>query len=191
MNLVYFTVYGEIKGKERPRTKIITTKDGRQFVNTYTPEQTQTYENKIAGSYIEAANGFYFKDKPVCAIIRCYFMPPKDLKELCSRAEVSIDEIQCTKHLDGDNICKSVLDSLNKVAYDDDKQVVNIIIEKHYSTTDREYMQVTIQEVKTYTVKQLQTKAKIKKPKMNQKQEIKIFQLKELLKRLTQEVLKE
>lgn len=39
--------------------------------------------------------------------------------------------------LDCDNIAKVVLDALNKLAYNDDKQVVELIVEKYYADTPR------------------------------------------------------
>ena len=41
-----------------------------------------------------------------------------------------------TKKPDVDNIIKIVLDSLNKVAYEDDKQVVKVSLEKLYTKED-------------------------------------------------------
>ena len=42
-------------------------------------------------------------------------------------------EIFPTVKPDTDNIAKSILDSLNKIAYLDDKQVVKLEVEKYYS----------------------------------------------------------
>jgi Holliday junction resolvase RusA-like endonuclease len=41
------------------------------------------------------------------------------------------------KKPDVDNIAKSILDALNGAAYDDDKQVVALMIHKEYSDTPR------------------------------------------------------
>ncbi len=45
--------------------------------------------------------------------------------------------IRPTKTPDADNIAKSVLDALNKVAYKDDSCVVDLIVEKWYSENPR------------------------------------------------------
>jgi Holliday junction resolvase RusA-like endonuclease len=45
--------------------------------------------------------------------------------------------IRPTKTPDTDNIAKSVLDALNKVAYKDDSCVVDLIVEKWYSENPR------------------------------------------------------
>ena len=45
------------------------------------------------------------------------------------------NEIFPTVKPDTDNIAKSILDSLNKIAYLDDKQVVKLEVEKYYATS--------------------------------------------------------
>ena len=37
-----------------------------------------------------------------------------------------------TKKIDCDNLCKTILDALNGIAYDDDKQVCMLYVEKRY-----------------------------------------------------------
>ena len=37
-----------------------------------------------------------------------------------------------TKKIDCDNLCKTILDALNGIAYDDDKQVCRLYVEKPY-----------------------------------------------------------
>ena len=46
---------------------------------------------------------------------------------------------------DVDNIIKIYLDALNKIAYNDDNQVVSIICNKYYS--DRPYVEIEITEL--------------------------------------------
>ena len=42
-----------------------------------------------------------------------------------------------TKKPDLDNVAKIILDSLNKIAYDDDSQIVDLHIRKYYSDNPR------------------------------------------------------
>lgn len=51
-----------------------------------------------------------------------------------------------TKKPDIDNIAKSILDALNKLAYRDDTQVVTLHMEKHYAEDPR--VEVEIEEIK-------------------------------------------
>ena len=45
--------------------------------------------------------------------------------------------IRPTKKPDLDNVIKSILDALNKVAYHDDTQIVSLSVEKFYSDSPR------------------------------------------------------
>lgn len=47
------------------------------------------------------------------------------------------NELQCTKKPDIDNITKVVLDALNKVAYEDDTQIVEVASIKRWATEDK------------------------------------------------------
>ena len=51
------------------------------------------------------------------------------------------------KKPDSDNVAKIVLDSLNKIAYDDDKQVVELTVLKRW-TFDNERIEFEVEEVK-------------------------------------------
>jgi len=54
--------------------------------------------------------------------------------------------IRPTKKPDIDNICKIICDSLNKIAYHDDSQIVDCQVRKFYS--ERPRVVVTISEAK-------------------------------------------
>lgn len=118
------TVIGKIKGKERPR-----------FVNghTYTPIATKSYEKLIRDNYIKQCNKKH--SGAVRVEIMAYYKIPKSYTK--KRIKNILDGIEkATKKPDSDNIIKIVLDSLNKVAYEDDKQVVKVSLEKIYTKED-------------------------------------------------------
>ena len=54
-------------------------------------------------------------------------------------------EILHTKKIDCDNLAKIILDSLNGIAYEDDKQVVRLYVEKIYGEHPR--VEVELKEV--------------------------------------------
>ena len=60
---------------------------------------------------------------------------------------MATNEIRPTKKPDNDNIAKIILDALNGVAYQDDKQVVSLQVEKYYTEAD-EMVTVELQELK-------------------------------------------
>jgi Holliday junction resolvase RusA-like endonuclease len=68
--------------------------------------------------------------------ILAYFQIPKSTSNKAKKAMEST-EIRPTKKPDADNIIKIILDSLNKLAYDDDSQVVSVRLEKFYSNEPR------------------------------------------------------
>lgn len=118
------TVIGKIKGKERPR-----------FINghTYTPNATKTYEKLIRDNYIKQCNKKH--NGAVRVEIMAYYKIPKSYTK--KRIKNILDGMEKpTKKPDVDNIIKIVLDSLNKIAYADDKQVVKVSLEKLYTKED-------------------------------------------------------
>ena len=131
---VKFTVYGEPQGKGRHRTA------GR---HEYTPQNTVLYENLIQTEFRRQCGGVRFPDSAQLdmRILAFYQMPTsaskKKIRQMLNR------EIRPTKKPDWDNIGKVVADSLNKIAYRDDSQVVDSQVRKFYSNQPR--IEVTIQ----------------------------------------------
>ncbi len=125
--MIKFTIPGEPKSKLRHRT----TKQGF----TYNPKQNIEYENWVKQCY-------WVKHKQkmltgqIRAEIKAYFKIPKSTSK--KRRKLMIDEkIRPTKKPDTDNLAKIVLDSLNDLAYKDDKQVVDLRVLKYYSEEPR------------------------------------------------------
>ena len=120
---LFFTVRGEIVPKQRPRF-------GRG--RTYTPFKTVHYQTLIA---INAKAMFARPWPNPCVVqITSFFQVPKGLS---AKKKKELLSSHCMKNKDIDNVAKSVLDSLNGVAYIDDKQVVSLNISKHWSEDER------------------------------------------------------
>lgn len=58
-----------------------------------------------------------------------------------------------TKKPDIDNIAKAVLDSINRIAYKDDSQIVDLQVRKFYSENPR--VVVTIQKAETTPIEEV------------------------------------
>lgn len=130
-------VEGKIKGKARPR---FNTKTGRAF----TPGDTITYENWIKCCYQEQDGKFI--DGPVKARIEVYYKIPKSYTK--KRVQAIRDGLEMPlKKPDSDNIAKIVLDSLNKIAFDDDAQVVELIVIKRW-TEEQERIEFELEEIR-------------------------------------------
>ncbi len=135
---VEFTVLGDPQSKQRPRFARM-----GNFVRSYTPDETVKYETLVRLSYQQAGHGKL--SGAIRAIIKAYFSIPKSVskKRHGLMAENKILPITASK--DADNICKIVLDSLNKIAFDDDRQVVEIHAYKLYTENPR--VEVTLEEM--------------------------------------------
>ena len=115
---------GDPVGKGRPRFARI----GRSAVRAFTPAKTKAYETKIGLLAMSKRTGTILQG-PVSVDVVAIFKRPKRLMR--------------KKDLDGllwhqgkpdlDNVIKSVLDGLNGVIYEDDKQVVRIAATSYYS----------------------------------------------------------
>ncbi|WP_143314265.1 RusA family crossover junction endodeoxyribonuclease [Clostridium sp. HBUAS56017] len=128
-------VEGKIKGKARPRVY-----NGHAM----TPEDSVNYENWVKLCYQQQA-GKYFEG-PVRAAITAYYKIPKSYaKKRIKAIREGLEYPQ--KKPDADNIAKILLDSLNKIAYGDDSQVVELIVKKKF-TEEIERVEFEIEEVK-------------------------------------------
>ena len=112
-------------------------------VRTYTPQETASYENLIKVSYLEQLGQQKLSGALEAHIIGKFPIPKSASKR---RRGMMIDgEIHHTKKIDCDNLAKTVLDALNDIAYDDDKQVCFLQVEKIYS--ENPCVEVELKEV--------------------------------------------
>lgn len=129
-----FIFEGKPKGKERPRT---VRKNGRVW--TYTPKSTKEFEEKIRLNYLESPDIYNMPFNPknfggdIKVYIDAYFSIPKSYSD---SKKFLMENAPCTKKPDCDNIAKSILDSLNGIAYKDDSQIYEIHVTKRYSRNE-------------------------------------------------------
>ena len=71
-------------------------------------------------------------DAPLEVHIIAYYEIPKSISKK-KKQEMLEDKIRPTIKPDTDNIAKSILDSLNGIAYKDDKQIVSLKVDKYYA----------------------------------------------------------
>lgn len=132
-----FVVEGKPTGKGRPRFRRI-----GNFVQTYTPEKTSEYEKLVRIRFQNA--GGQITDKPVRVEIVALFAPPKSTRKR-DKAEMLASRVLPVKKPDCDNIAKIILDALNKIAYIDDAQVIELVVKKRYSAEAK--VNVHIEEI--------------------------------------------
>lgn len=136
---IRFTVPGLVQSKGRPRFA----RQGN-FVRSYTPEKTVEYENLVRLCYRQDYPDIRLSGA-LKATIYAYFPIPKSVskKKHAEMAENKVLPITSSKDID--NCVKAILDALNGIAYDDDRQVVELHAYKLYSDTPR--AEIEIEEI--------------------------------------------
>lgn len=133
---INFVIPGKVQAKQRPRFN-------GKFA--YTPKQTVEYENWIRTCLLDKYKGIKPFEEPLKAKIIAYYEIPKSTSKKKKQQMLNC-EIFPTVKPDTDNIAKSILDSLNGIAYLDDKQIVKLEVEKYYSQAPSTV--VMIEEIK-------------------------------------------
>lgn len=138
-------VDGEAIGKARPRATL-----AAGHIKTYTPSKSKDFEFKVAEAYRKSYGNIPPSTKPIEVCIEAHFPLLKgDYRkngEPNKRGQAKLDGTEKpTKKPDIDNLAKSVLDGLNKIAWVDDTQVVKLWVAKTYSL--EAYTIVTIIEM--------------------------------------------
>ena len=127
--IVKFTVLGEPMVKKRPRASM---RNGHAVV--YTPKDTVNYENLVRYTYQSDVGKKL--DGAIEMSVKAYFPIPKSISK--KKHEILSSETEpCLVHKDIDNVCKLLMDSINGIAFDDDKQIYKLTGEKYYSDTPR------------------------------------------------------
>lgn len=127
--IVTFMVPGNPVGKGRAKFA----RRGN-FVTTYTPEKTATYENLVKILAQEAMIDREPIQGPVTLMLNLYVTPPTSWSKKKQMAALS-GEIRPTTKPDFSNVLKAVEDGMNGVVYLDDKQIVSISGSKRYAET--------------------------------------------------------
>lgn len=126
---ITFVIPGVPVGKGRPKFA----RRGN-FVTTYTPEKTASYENLVKVKAEDAMQGRQIIDGAVSVAIHLYVTPPASWSQKKQR-EALAGNVYPTSKPDIDNCIKGIFDAMNDIVWRDDKQVVEMIVQKRYSET--------------------------------------------------------
>lgn len=129
-------VYGDPVGKDRPRFRVVSKRDGGHYVQTYTPKKTAEWEQEIGeqvGVMLARLRSAGFTQglnlpfrKRILVTMRTYVRKP---------ASAPKSEVHRTKKPDVDNYAKALLDALEKIhLIEDDKTVTDLYASKRYAS---------------------------------------------------------
>lgn len=114
------------------------------YVKTYTPKKTKDYEQELALKCLPYKPPLL----PLTSALKVtlsFAMPiPKSFSKK-KRQAILDGTLHHTKTPDCDNIIKGVLDSLNGIFFEDDKQIVSLSAQKFYNDTP--FIRIQILEV--------------------------------------------
>lgn len=133
---VAFVVPGTPVGKGRPKFA----RRGN-FVSTYTPEKTASYENLVKVKAQEAMTGIPVFAGAVVVEIALFVTPPASWSQKKQR-EALAGKIFPTSKPDVDNVIKGIFDAMNEIVWKDDKQAVDLVVRKRYCTSARAEVEV-------------------------------------------------
>ncbi|MEI6439029.1 MAG: RusA family crossover junction endodeoxyribonuclease [Alphaproteobacteria bacterium] len=125
--MITFTVPGIARGKGRPRVA----RRGAH-VALYTDAKTASYEGLVAMAAQAALAGQAPLNGPVIMTMLVRIAPPQSISKSARQAMLS-GQFAPTKKPDLDNVTKAILDGCNGVAFQDDKQVVEIYAAKIFA----------------------------------------------------------
>ena len=124
--MIDLVIHGKPVGKARPRFS----RRGNKVV-TFTPRETQIYEQNVKSLAQVAMLGKAMFEGPVKVTIKAYFAHKKKTGWHISRPDI-------------DNVVKAILDGLNGVVFADDAVVAQLVASKHYG---EERVEVQVENV--------------------------------------------
>lgn len=130
MKRLIFEIPGEPVAKGRPR---VVTLHGRNL--TYTPQKTKDFENWVKLTFVNQCRDQKL-DGAISATIHIFHAIPKSTAKKKKTIWLK-GKYPVTTKPDTDNVAKSILDSLNGLAYDDDSQIAELYVTKEYSENPR------------------------------------------------------
>lgn len=124
--------------KARPRLS--------KFGGAYTPTKTKNFEYLVKFAYYDKyEKEEMIRNTPIELEIHAYFTPTATESKSTKKYEQTLRK-NYTKKPDIDNIAKAILDALNKLAYDDDKNIISLKITKSYNNVAKTVVTIKTME---------------------------------------------
>lgn len=155
---IIVTINEKPYGKKRPRMARI-----GKFTHAYDPAENKAYARRVVQEFKKKySSSDKFKDGvPLMMIVVADFEIPAYLPKK-TQEEMRQKKLYPVKRPDIDNVSKAVMDSLNKIAYYDDQQIVGLLIIKKYEEKAQVTFRITdelevMQECLKYSLPQEKT----------------------------------
>lgn len=126
---VAFSMFGNPRGKGRPRTRVVKSKTRGAFAHVYTDEKTREYESSIKEIAVAAMDGHPPLTGPLSVSIRLRLPIPASATKK-QRARLLAGDEALIGRVDVDNGAKAILDPCNRVCFADDNQIVRLFVTK-------------------------------------------------------------
>ena len=113
------------------------------FVTTYDTPKIKTYKKhiEIAVRNEMVSKGVRMSQEPLIITLDFTFAPPKSYPKYKVK-EIMSGKIKFTKNVDVDNLAKAIMDAINGVAYEDDRQVIELNVRKQYGEKDAIHIKI-------------------------------------------------
>lgn len=137
---------GEACAQGRPRFAVIKNKTtGKSRAVAFDPKESKNYKSLVKMAAQEAIDeqGWKYTELPLVLTICVWKSIPKSKSKKFREAAIAGYEFPAVKP-DVDNVAKTIMDALSKVAYKDDSQIVDLVIKKRY-TEDEPHVNVRIE----------------------------------------------
>ena len=144
------TVPGPPKALERNRTRIVNTKDGRQFVANYQPAKSRAEHSTIRSIAASIMGNRPPLDCPLELRLVAYMPIPRSWSKRDQAAALA-DRIRPSGKPDADNLLKMAEDGMTGVVWRDDSLVTDTMLWKRYSDRPRLVIEVYALECRPVT----------------------------------------
>lgn len=132
LTTIRFAVPGEPGAKERVRSRLQRLRNGREFIQQYTPADTRNYERSVAYEAKLAMNMRTPLPGALVLLVYAWFGIPKSWPKWKQR-DARAGLIVPTGRPDWDNVGKICSDAMNGIVYADDSAIVDACVRKRFS----------------------------------------------------------
>lgn len=131
--MIQITIPGQPVAKGRPRFRVVKSKDRTtpDFVQTYSPPETQRYEARVAAIAKQAMGATFPTSAPIEILLELRMQIPVSWTKT-KRLAAAQGKVRATKKPDADNMLKAVTDACNGILWADDSQIVVTTVRKLY-----------------------------------------------------------